>query len=476
MWRTRLRYSLRPLTAHDARGNTTTFPQPLDLTAAYAATYDAWNRLVEVKDGSNVVLKCEYDGLGRRTKKFVNTSDPLDQTYDAYLHFFYNARWQILETRKSTSENTGPETLQPEYQYVWSLRYIDAAVLRDKNTDEDDVCDDQRLYYTTDANMNVTALIGTDGSALERYVYDPYGEVEVLDADFSADGDGESDYDNAILYCGYYHDSETGLYHVRHRSYHPTLGRWLQRDPVGYADGMGLYEYVGGAPTFRCDPLGFTGTPPNGMGPDGELTPNLNQLLEPHPPDMTEPWDVGGEFMTGTGPDVHRFHGRDTFTEQLKGSSHLRKVRREIKALLEERCDPYCDESILYGRADRGLGGLSGVCTYFQDWCRNAPASLTRTDKLVGANPATTYLGSFGLEYWVDSIDCCRGKARLMFHVWNSSTLNSLTRPPILGYTGFDALRRELMNWADDYLPQRPIYQIFYWKESIEFKENLECD
>ena len=55
-------------------------------------------------------------------------------------------------------------------------------------------------------------------------------------------------------------------------------------------------------------------------------------------------------------------------------------------------------------------------------------------------------------------------------------TPNSLTHLPILGYTGFDAPRRELMNWADDYLPQRPIYQIFYWKESIEFKENLECD
>jgi len=229
----------------------------LDLTAAYSATYDAWNRLVEVKDGSNVVLKCEYDGLGRRTKTFVNTSDPLDQTYDAFLHFFYNSGWQILETRKSTSENTGPETLQPEYQYVWSERYIDAPVLRDENTDQDDLCDDQRLYYTTDANMNVTALLDTAGDAVERYVYNPYGEVEVLDADFSADGDGESDYGNAILYCGYYHDSETGLYHVRHRMYHATLGRWIQRDPAGYGDGLCLYAYVAGNPSRLLDPLGL---------------------------------------------------------------------------------------------------------------------------------------------------------------------------------------------------------------------------
>ncbi|MFO8012976.1 MAG: hypothetical protein R6X20_06680, partial [Phycisphaerae bacterium] len=43
---------------HDARGNTTTLPQPSDLTSTYSATYDAWNRLVEIKDGDNVVLTC----------------------------------------------------------------------------------------------------------------------------------------------------------------------------------------------------------------------------------------------------------------------------------------------------------------------------------------------------------------------------------------------------------------------------------
>ena len=239
----------------------------MDLTATYSAAYDAWNRLVEVKDGANVVLKCEYDGLGRRTKKFVNTSDPLDQTYDAYRHFFYSAAWQILETRKTTSENDAPDGANPEYQFVWSARYVDALVCRDRDADADSgtgdlgVTDsglDERLYYTTDANMNVTALLDTAGDAVERYLYDPYGNVTVLDADFSADADGKSDYANAILYCGYFFDSETGLYHVRHRMYHLTLGRWLQRDPAGYGDGMSLYEYSGTRPTVATDPMGLT--------------------------------------------------------------------------------------------------------------------------------------------------------------------------------------------------------------------------
>jgi len=39
--------------------------------------------------------------------------------------------------------------------------------------------------------------------------------------------------------------------------YHPTLGRFLQRDPIGYADGMGLYEYVGEHPVSGTDPIGL---------------------------------------------------------------------------------------------------------------------------------------------------------------------------------------------------------------------------
>jgi hypothetical protein len=38
--------------------------------------------------------------------------------------------------------------------------------------------------------------------------------------------------------------------------YHPTLGRWLQRDPIGYADGMSLYEYVRSSPCGWRDPSG----------------------------------------------------------------------------------------------------------------------------------------------------------------------------------------------------------------------------
>ena len=39
--------------------------------------------------------------------------------------------------------------------------------------------------------------------------------------------------------------------------YHPTLGRWLQRDPARYIDGANLYEAVRSSPLSARDPLGL---------------------------------------------------------------------------------------------------------------------------------------------------------------------------------------------------------------------------
>jgi RHS repeat-associated protein len=132
---------------------------------------------------------------------------------------------------------------------AWDQRYIDAPVARfDASGDA--------VYYTNDANFNVTALVDEAGNVVERYAYSPYGERTVLDADFSADADGLSDVDNTILYAGYHYDPETTLYHVRNRMYNAELGRFITRDPLGYVDGMSVYEYVGGNSLLHADPYG----------------------------------------------------------------------------------------------------------------------------------------------------------------------------------------------------------------------------
>ncbi len=49
---------------------------------------------------------------------------------------------------------------------------------------------------------------------------------------------------NRIGYAGYQKDINLDICHVRNRVYDPHLGRWTQRDPLGYVDGMSLYEYI----------------------------------------------------------------------------------------------------------------------------------------------------------------------------------------------------------------------------------------
>jgi len=63
-------------------------------------------------------------------------------------------------------------------------------------------------------------------------------------------------------YAGYEFDpvlgaSSASIYHVRNRVYDAENGRWNRRDPLGYVDGMGLYEYVKSGAVDYKDPLGL---------------------------------------------------------------------------------------------------------------------------------------------------------------------------------------------------------------------------
>ncbi|MBS1708235.1 MAG: RHS repeat-associated core domain-containing protein [Armatimonadetes bacterium] len=56
---------------------------------------------------------------------------------------------------------------------------------------------------------------------------------------------------------GYYLDREHSYYLCGHRSYDHDGGRWLTRDPIGFAGGVNLYSYCGQGPVADGDPLGL---------------------------------------------------------------------------------------------------------------------------------------------------------------------------------------------------------------------------
>jgi RHS repeat-associated protein len=143
-------------------------------------------------------------------------------------------------------------------RYVWSPVYVDALVLRDRDTDADGTPDDERLWATQDANWNVTAVVDGSGAVAERYAYDPFGRATVLDANWATDGDGVSDVGWVYLHQGGRLDDVTRNYCFRNRDYSPTLGRWTSLDPIHFSSGdRSLYVFNRNNPTGLVDPLGL---------------------------------------------------------------------------------------------------------------------------------------------------------------------------------------------------------------------------
>ncbi len=201
-----------------------------------------------------------------------------------------------------------------------------------------------RGYHLTDHQFSTVALIDSTANLLERLTYDAYGMARhhwaadltgngavndddraamnaalnesIDDQDYNVDADitrtgrvtmtdaahtGTSQYkaalpkgdlsapgiDNVVGYCGYVFNPEVpttggggGLYTVRFRHYDAELGRWLERDPLGYVDGMNLYGYIANAPVRHLDSLGFGKNDPHGREPGEQLKKQLEKLQE----------------------------------------------------------------------------------------------------------------------------------------------------------------------------------------------------
>jgi RHS repeat-associated protein len=102
----------------------------------------------------------------------------------------------------------------------------------------------QRSILVPDVQGSTVATVDSATGAVIAAGYKPFGET--------------ADTTGSFRYTGRRIDDETlGLYYYRARMYAPTLGRFLQPDPIGYAGGNNLYAYVGSDPLNQVDPSGL---------------------------------------------------------------------------------------------------------------------------------------------------------------------------------------------------------------------------
>ena len=246
------------------------------------------NRLIEVKSGGNTAVRYFYDGLNRLAKKHLTSGTDTIYLYDG---------WRCIEERELDGE-----AWEPRRQYVYGGMYIDEPLIFDKDTNTDGNCTDaggsSRYFYCQQANYNVVAMADSTGARVETVKYDAYGEFEVV-------LDGEDATGNPLLFQGQRWDSDANLYYFRNRWYHPVLGRFMQRDPAGYVDGMGLYEIVGGRPVVMRDPMGEMGCARTVQAP---RMVEITVALYSSDPTIPEDWarNVAGDnrMSFATGADV----------------------------------------------------------------------------------------------------------------------------------------------------------------------------
>jgi len=187
--------------------------------------FDAFRRLVRVRDGLSVIAQLAYDPLGRLSSRVEGTSAT---------SFTYLGHEVVQETRSAAVAQfvPSPHLDQP------AIKSTSAAT--------------ELLAY---GSIGSLALVcDANGTVLERYRYGAFGAPEILDPT------GTVRPASAIgmnpRFMGREYMDSCGLYDFRDRYMDPNLLCFLQPDPFMLADGWSPYAFVGFNPLNFADPYG----------------------------------------------------------------------------------------------------------------------------------------------------------------------------------------------------------------------------
>jgi RHS repeat-associated protein len=218
-------------------------------------SYDMENQLTKA-EYPGMVAQYKYDPFGRRIEKNVN-GDITRYVYDgANIVTEYDGNGNVKNA------------------YIHNLAIDDPlAVQQGTNA----------YFYHKDGLGSVVNLTDSTGSVVKSYTYKSFGEI------YSQAGSLVQPY----TFTGREYDAESGLYYYRARYYDAEIGRFITKDPTGFASGdVNLYRFVFNNPVNRIDPWGLWGT--MGAGP------------RPNPFDYwVNPYTYWRDFFGGAG-DLYR--------------------------------------------------------------------------------------------------------------------------------------------------------------------------
>jgi RHS repeat-associated protein len=242
---------------YDESGNTTKKTEGEKVTQFL---YNPMNQLVAVTDViGQLVARYGYDSQFRRLWKeqFRDIAgNALVQAKRTY--FLYSDEGLIGESVQNIVLNadqtvtaSGSAAIFTQYGPRPAAPFTTGVLfVKTKNSNDQDVV----AYYQHD-HLN-TSVQATDklGNVVWAASYEAFGKVQITTPVAAAD---RPTIVSNLRLPGQYQDGETGLHYNYFRDYDPSMGRYLQSDPIGLGSGINIYVYVGGNPLSLVDSLGL---------------------------------------------------------------------------------------------------------------------------------------------------------------------------------------------------------------------------